>query len=476
MSGYAKNSLFELGDGTNSVTVKGEFSKSTLKAGSGDDEVSIGTVSSSSIDLGDGDNTLGITKTAKDLTYTGGQGIDDVSVAGTIANSSIDLGGGVNTFKAVKETKKGEVGQKISNTNIYAAGSTTITGGAYVAGKDGNAVELGAGSHNVNLKSISGSKGSQLTMKLGTEGAEKQSLVVGGSVKNLSYHGSKGIDEITVLGAIADSFIDLGSGVNTFKAVKETKKGEVGQKISNTSITGSAAAEGDTTTITAGAYVANKTGKSISIDAGTVNLKSVSGGKDVKAGINLGTGGDGTVTLNAGQVKNASITAGYGSVTLNASALVNSLLDMGTAEGTAAREITVTGKVSQTEITARGGKTTMSVGKTIAGSSFSFGGEDNSLTVGGSVKGLGYTGGAGKDEVKVEGAISASSFDFGEGVNSLTASKADKKGVERGKTISDTDISTAGTGTTTVTANTIKKIKTENTLYLGSGGRMVFLP
>jgi hypothetical protein len=137
------NSVFDLGDGKNSLTAvkangKGQaLNNVSITAGDGDSN---------------GDGTTITAGAAKGLTYTGGAGNDVIKLSGAVKNSSFALGDGNNTFEAVKKNKQGQdKGQALANVGITGgAGSSEITFGRLLSGGK-NAPDMGPWSGNITI-------------------------------------------------------------------------------------------------------------------------------------------------------------------------------------------------------------------------------------------------------------------------------------------------------------------------------------
>ena len=280
-----------------------------ITLGAGAHDVTLGGVSGYNaanrvkINLGteaDAQQKLTLLGAASNMEYKGSKGIDTLLFQSAVSGSDIDMGTGTNELNAYTLNSKGaKVGQRISNTNIAAAGQTTIYGGAFAGGKAGNNITLGAGAHDVTLGGVSGySYANRVKINLGTEADVEQKLTLLGAANNMEYTGSKGTDKLVFQGAVSNSDIDMGTGTNELNAYKLNSKGaKVGQRISNTNIT----AEGQTT-IYGGVFAGGKAGSNITLGAGKhdVTLGGVSGYNSAnRAKINLGTEADVEQTLTS---------------------------------------------------------------------------------------------------------------------------------------------------------------------------------
>ncbi|MDL2272446.1 hypothetical protein LJC23_05375 [Desulfovibrio sp. OttesenSCG-928-I05] len=323
-SGSVTNSILKMGIGGTSVqtvNIKGAMTGNTLETGDGNDDITIGAAKNSTVKLGGGNNTY-TGKTASNLTYSGGAGQDNLNFTGSIINSDIDLGQGVNSLIAKNAL---DVAQAVTNTSIRSDGATTIEAGKYTAGATGNTIELGAGGHSVTFASITASKGARATVNMGVGGSQAQKLEIKGGVSNLDYSGSNGTDTLTLYGALANSTIDLGQGVNSLTA--KNAKG-VAQAVTNTAIKSYGA-----TTIEAGKYTAGATGNTIELGAGehSVTLASITASRGARATVKIGVGGSQAQKLEIkGGVNNLDYIGSNGTDTLTLyGALANSTIDLG---------------------------------------------------------------------------------------------------------------------------------------------------
>jgi hypothetical protein len=238
------------------ITLTGAMTNANIVTGAGNDTVNIGgAVKNSSFDFGmSGDNAL-TAKSGNNVTYTSGAGDDSVRFYGAVTNSDFTLGAGANSFTAQAVNAKGvdTALKNLTGVTITANGAdpdkdyTIITAGALKSNKNNaSAIALlGAGENVVNLKSIAGSKAKGVTIDLGYDrngvisaSSAKQTLMVGGGAKFLSFASGAGNDMLTFLGSISNSFFDLGDGNNTFTAVKQNKQGQdKGQALTNVGMT-----------------------------------------------------------------------------------------------------------------------------------------------------------------------------------------------------------------------------------------------
>ena len=262
------------------LTVNGNVNNATIKSGTGADDIDIkgAILKNTDINLAAGDNILDVGKSSKGLTYTGGAGKDTVTITGSLSNSKLDFGAGTNALTAMKTVKGVDVYQTLSNVNIDASGTagtdaTTIKAGAYKNGATAsNHIKLGAGKNDVTLNSITGAKGFNTQMTLGDPtNAFEQKLTVNGAVNRLEYTGSEGDDKIKMLGAVSNSTINMGNGVNTFEALKADKTGAMrGQTLTNVDILAGAGAD----TISYGKFVLGTGNNTINLGNGldVINL------------------------------------------------------------------------------------------------------------------------------------------------------------------------------------------------------------
>ncbi|MBE9851576.1 hypothetical protein G6W42_02890 [Campylobacter concisus] len=117
------HSSVDLGDGTNMLKVARDIDESTVKAGSGNDVVTVGNWirEYSDINLGNGSNTLTVGNKIVNSTVTTGDGNDLIKVNNAIIGSTVKLGAGDDTV---------EVGNKDITDN-------TLTGKSDINGGDG---------------------------------------------------------------------------------------------------------------------------------------------------------------------------------------------------------------------------------------------------------------------------------------------------------------------------------------------------
>lgn len=117
------HSSVDLGDGTNMLKVARDIDESTVKAGSGNDVVTVGNWirEYSDINLGNGSNTLTVGNKIINSTVTTGDGNDTVKVKNAIIGTTLKLGAGDDTV---------EVGNKDITDN-------TLTGKSDINGGDG---------------------------------------------------------------------------------------------------------------------------------------------------------------------------------------------------------------------------------------------------------------------------------------------------------------------------------------------------
>lgn len=404
----------------------------------------------------------------KGLSYMGSGGADVINVAGAISASSFDLYGGANTLQASKKDKNNnDVGQSMSDVSIRASGSgtNTIFGGAYKTNaKFGNTIALeNTGVNTVTLSSITGAAGvGALDMTLGGSGSTAtQTLTVAGATKYLNYVGSRGIDEILLQGAVAESTFALDDGANTFTA-KNSK--DVYQTLTNVGITGGAGND----VIKAGAYKSSGVRDDLAINLGeganTLELAgAVSAAAKARLEIVMGAAGstDAQTLTIGGAAANVDYSSGDGDDNITiAGAVSNSAFDLGKGSNTfaavkAVKGVDVYQAMSNVSISAQGtGNNTITggayTGGAIGGITLASTGNNtvnlnsisskgtmvditlgtdaaagvHKLTVAGAVTGLNYVGSGGVDELMVNGPVTDSDFDLGNGNNTFAAVKS----------------------------------------------------
>ena len=110
------HSHINLGDGDNELIVKTNIDDSIVKAGSGDDIVTVGQwqkfgqgwiTDGSTIKLGDGNNTLTVGTNIEGSIVETGKGIDHIKVGNYIHNSTVKLGAGDDTLEITKQDMQG---------------------------------------------------------------------------------------------------------------------------------------------------------------------------------------------------------------------------------------------------------------------------------------------------------------------------------------------------------------------------------
>ena len=110
------HSHINLGDGDNELIVKTNIDDSIVKAGSGDDIVTVGQwqkfgqgwiTDGSTINLGDGNNTLTVGTNIEGSIVETGKGIDHIKVGNYIHNSTVKLGAGDDTLEITKQDMQG---------------------------------------------------------------------------------------------------------------------------------------------------------------------------------------------------------------------------------------------------------------------------------------------------------------------------------------------------------------------------------
>ena len=113
-----KGSEINLGDGDNELIVKTNIDESIVKAGSGDDIVTVHhwVRNGSDINLGGGNNTLTVDDRIIDSTVTTGDGNDTVKVKNAIIGTTVNLGDGNDTVIVGNKDITDNLGNK---SNIY---------------------------------------------------------------------------------------------------------------------------------------------------------------------------------------------------------------------------------------------------------------------------------------------------------------------------------------------------------------------
>ena len=494
------------GSGSNTLTMGAyvySATGNTFDLGASSNEINMGSISGKGTyglsiiaDAGEKTQTLNVNGSANYLNYHGSKGADELNILGAVSNSQIDLGEGDNSFTA-RSAK--DVAQRVSNTNITASGSgsTSLDMGAFVYGAAGNAINLSAGENTVNMGSISG-KGTYGLSIIADASAKDQTVTINGSANYLKYQGSKGDDELNILGAVSNSQIDLGEGDNSFTA-RNAK--DVAQRVSNTNITASGSGS---TSLDMGAFVYGATGNAINLSNGenTVNMGSISGKGTYGLSIIADASAKGqTVTIN-GSANYLKYQGSKGNDDVSiAGGVSNSNIDLGTGDNsfTARNANGTLQKVSNTNISASGsGSNTLNMGAYVygaAGNAFNLDASSNEINMGsisgkgtsglsivrdadaegqilnvnGSANYLKYYGSKGADELNIFGAVSNSQIDLGEGGNSFTARNA--KGAAQ--KVSNTNLFASGDSSTSVDMGSFVYGTAGNVFSLGAGSNTI---
>ena len=150
VGGSVLDSTIDAGAGRDSIYVGtgagvGDVKNSIIRSGADNDFVTIGgAVDASTIELGAGRDTMSIVGVVTDSTVDAGDGFDEVTLGGA-SNSKISLGAGKDSL---------DVTAAISDTSIYGgadADVVTLTGAAYSnvdLGDGADAITLAAGAYN----------------------------------------------------------------------------------------------------------------------------------------------------------------------------------------------------------------------------------------------------------------------------------------------------------------------------------------
>lgn len=322
------SSALSLGSGTNNLSFSGTITQNTkIELGSGANTLSAKSIAGSkkagvSVSIAQTvgaqdtsvSNSLTLSGGAKFLTYTGNSSADTLKFGGAVNNSSLDVGAGSNSLTAESTNKKGVTKlQALNNTlvrgakgdkstqssmtmnigtlgkgsNLELNGDNVVTLGSVAAG---NTIDLGAGSSSLTITNgVKGTAKKQVTIQFGTDAASNSTntqtvRIEKGGATGLNYKGSKGDDNLTIIGGLKNSTVDLGSGANTLSVQTASSTGAT---ITNSTIKSTEA--GSTNTIFAGKI--NSSGKGTTVldltgGSGNVTVGDVSG----KTTISMGTG------------------------------------------------------------------------------------------------------------------------------------------------------------------------------------------
>lgn len=502
-----KLSIIDLASGTtsgdNTISVTGSVKNADISTGAGAGTLRAGSVENVILAMGgSGSNkaqSVTIGGKANKLDYTGSNGDDTLIIKGAISNSAFDLGEGNNSLTA--RSDKG-VNQAVSNTNITSggSGSTTLVMGNYTYSAQGNQIELGSGSNSVTMGKISGNGTEGLTMEV-RGGTATQNITVGGSANRFTYNGADGADNLTIMGAVSNSAINLGAGDNSF--IAQSAKG-VNQNVTNTNIT---AGDGSTTLVM-GAYTYAASGNDITLGNGAnkITVGTISGKGTEGLKIDLSAAGyrndDLVQTLIVnGSVKNLKYVGSDGKDNITVTGAVsNSDLNLGGGDNsfTAKNAKNAYQTVSNTNITATGtGSTSIAMGNYVygaAGNLITLGEGANSIELG-SISGKGttgleidllaaqsgnqtvtikgkanyltYNGSNGNDTLTAKGAVSNSQINFGTGTNSFIVQN-DKQVYQA---VANTNISAYGT--TTLKMGNYSYGVGGNEILLGNGANTI---
>lgn len=426
------------GGAGNSVEVAKLIKNTKINTGENAGELKAGSVESVSLTMGgvgsDKAQSLQIIGSANKLTYTGSNGADTVRVMGSLLNSDIDLGSGTNSLSTQNAAG---TAQTVSNTNITASGNsdTTLNIGNYSYAAAGNSITLGNGANSVTMGAVSGKGAAGLRLDLSASDQD-QEVTLKGSASYLNYVGSKGADTLTLLGALANSSIDLGEGDNSLTV--QNAKGAL-QSVGNTNITASGSGSN---VITAGVYKAGAAGNSISLGEGpnTINLSAISGGakgviinladsaaeqtlKVSSSVSNLtynGSGGADNISIG-GSVSASKFELGAGDNTFSAVAAKSSVSDSRIiAEGTGSNTVNILTFTSSAKgsssITLGDGNDSLTLGALKGNSSVNMGLGDDSFTASSVEKALVSGLGAGVYSV---GTAKNTVFDFSNSVGDI---------------------------------------------------------
>ncbi len=213
-SGSDKNEI-DLGDGTNTVTLKDAY-RTTVTTGAGDDTITFnGHGRNNEIKAGEGKNTI---KYGTDMegwnsedgvTITTGAGDDEITIGGfseqgegigSVGGNHINAGNGDNTIK-IAYTINSEIttGSGDDTIEIAKNSSDNSTSNIINAGAGANTITLGKGSNNT----------------ITTEGDAVQTITLGQVGKTNSANTvttGGGADKITIIGT--NNTIDAGEGEN----------------------------------------------------------------------------------------------------------------------------------------------------------------------------------------------------------------------------------------------------------------------
>jgi hypothetical protein len=501
------SSISLAGSGDNTIKASGTIKNAAIDIGEGTGTVEAGSIANATLSMNGTSGKLTVNGRADKLTYSGSNGADAIKILGAVSNSDFQLGEGENSV--LIQNAKG-VAQKVSNTNFAASGegSTSLVMGAYTyrnpgAGEYGNKIALGAGKNDIVMGGITGKGTVGLEINLDAASAEKQTVIINGSVKNLTYNGSDADDDLSVRGGVSNSTINLGAGDNSFTA--QNAKGAY-QNIGNSNIT---ATGSGSTSVKIGNYTYNAAqGNEISLGDGSNSIEigkiSGKGNKGLIIDLTDATG-EQNVTLR-GSANYLTYNGSGGADIIKAmSTTSNSEINLGAGDNSfvAKNAKDVYQSISNTNIYADGdGSTNLEAGKiiyTADGNEIRLGNGSNSIRTGavsgkgavgldidvsaaeagqnlrqklvieGNATRLTYNGSNSDDSVTVTGNISYSEIGLGEGDNSFTANGAKSK-------LTDTNISAGGDGATALDINSFTTTgKSEGNITLGSGGNNVKL-
>lgn len=469
-SDAASITLGDAAGGLNSLVLdKGLSLANVTMSGTGSNTVSVGSVTgsskvTSSLSVGADSTTaqsVYINGNSSKMNLTTGSGADTISIKGNVTDSTIDMNDGANTLNMEftrANSKKASYGN-LAGTNVYSgSGGTTITAGSFsgkgnnaatmdigsaLGNSNGNSVTLkgtvsnasiamtGSASNTLDVGKIAGTKTKGVGIAMGGDEATNtnasQNLTVRGAVSFADIAtGDKTNDVINIMGNMANSTMEMGSGANTLDMSATRNSKEV-----RYSITGSAINAGD-----GGTTISAKSFGSAGTNAGTINLGyagMVGTGTNAQAGNQIDL---------SGTLSGATISMGTGANSFSAKNI----------SGTKTKGVTLN----------MGGATST---------------DSQTVNVGGAVNYLNFTGASGADTFNALGNVNNSNLDLGSGANTinLTGKNAAGKDVTFGMTASN--VTSAGNDGLTLRASNFQgKNATEKaTLNMGGGANSVEL-
>ena len=372
--------------------ITGNNQSSSVKLNAGLTALDVKQLTSSSVTFGKGENSLvadKITGTTTNQSQINSTGTNTYQV-GSVSYAKFDSSGAISdAIKATGTVANADL--KLSNGENLITATGTI--------KNSN-INTGTGSSTFEAGTVSG-----LNLTMGGKNSNAtQTMTVTGKTTNLTYTGSKGEDNLTLMGAVNSSNIDLGEGTNTLIAKKDDK----GQSVTNTNIT---AGDGSTT-LEMGKYIYSSKGNKIALGNGAneITMTSISG-------------------------------SGKLGLTIDLSAIPPAVEAEGeNTEGENTEPATSPNNHSQT------------------------------LTVNGSVKYLNYIGAAGNDTLELNGKLSNSNIDLGAGTNSLNVGNDEKV-----YSVSNTNITASGVSSSTLRMGNYAYSSAGNKISLGNGSNEIEL-